>query len=240
MNTHAPQVFAPYVTQTLGVDVSPNMVESYNTRARTAGLPATAMHAVVGDLLDAENPSPQGAEWDGFDLVTVGFAFHHFEDVVHAAMCMKERLRPGGVLVISDFLEGGDLKADAEGKPIEGTEGTWANHHHGHGHGHGHGAKDHSGQGTEAGHIGHHHHDDVKTEEEQGFDRGKMSASIRAGGASFTTEGVKKFFSKAGLVDVDVVKMEELVYMEFGGEKLWRTVLFARGRRPAEGNKSEL
>jgi predicted O-methyltransferase YrrM len=42
--------------------------------------------------------------------------------VVYSAKQLLGRLRPGGVLVINDFLEGGDLKADNEGRAIEGSE----------------------------------------------------------------------------------------------------------------------
>lgn len=220
------QVFGPYVTETRGIDVSPNMVATYNARAQAAGLSVTKISAVVGDLFDKENPSPTGTGWDGFDLATAGFAFHHFEDVVHAAKCLKERLRPGGVLVISDFLEGGDLKADENGEPMEGTEGTWAmHHHHHHHHSHKHGEEHSHGDHEAAG------------KEEEGWDQQKMAASIVV--FSFTVEGVKKFFAEAGLVDVDVVTMKQRVYMEFGGQKMWRTILFAKGKRPLEA-KSEL
>lgn len=240
------QILAPYVTETRAIDVSPNMVTTYNARAHAAGFSIDVMNAVVGDLLDAENPSPTGAEWDGFDVATAGFAFHHFNDVVLAARRLKERLRPGGVVVISDFLEGGDLKADEEGNPVEGSEGTWAvHHHHGdghrHGYGHEHGHEHEHGHGHVHGHEeGQHRHHNVMDAGNHGeFPHNKMKASIRVEGASFTVDGVKRFFTEAGLIDVDVVTMQERVYMEFAGQKLWRTVLFARGRRPAEA-KSEL
>lgn len=209
------------------------MVAAYNARARAAGLSESTINAVVGDLFDRRNPNPAGPEWDGFDLATASFAFHHFEDVVHAAKCLKERLRPGGVLMINDFLEGGDVKADEQGEPIEGTEGSWHHHHSHHGHGHGHG-HDHAHGNKE---LGHHHHEPTKVEDEPDWDQEKMATSIVV--PSFTVEGVKKFFTEAGLVDVDVVTMDKRVYMEFGGQKLWRTILFARGRRPQEA-KSEL
>ncbi|KAL7773673.1 hypothetical protein CFE70_003639 [Pyrenophora teres f. teres 0-1] len=51
-------------------------------------------------------------QYFNFDIATVGFGFHHFEDVVYAAGQLKQRLRPGGVLVINDFLEGGDVLVD--------------------------------------------------------------------------------------------------------------------------------
>lgn len=241
------RVFGPYVAVTRGIDVSPGMVKTYNTRATSSSLPSSTTHAIEGDLLDKTDPNPtplSTPEWHDFDLVTTGFAFHHFEDVVYAAQRLKERLRPGGVLLISDFLEGGDLKADENRNPIEGSEGSWSghihhhHHHHGHGHGHGH-------------HHNHQHQEkDGKQEKEvkpQDKDddgptvnvRAEMNASVVT--PHFTLEHVRKFFEEAGFVDVDVTTMKERVYMEFAGLKMWRTVLFARGRRPLnEGEKSEL
>ncbi|KAI4933728.1 uncharacterized protein J4E92_003396 [Alternaria infectoria] len=137
------RVFGPYVTSTQGIDISPNMVSTYNTRARDAGISEDVVNAVVGDLFDKSDPNPEALSgerfWD-FDIAT------------------------------------------------------------------------------------------------------KMNASIVV--PHFTIDGVKQFFTEAGFVDVDVITMKEKNYMEFGGKKLWRTILFARGRRPMEAQdgsgKSEL
>ncbi|KAI8934886.1 hypothetical protein NX059_008558 [Plenodomus lindquistii] len=245
------RVFGPYVTQTLAIDVSPNMVSTYNSRALSAGFDPSTVHATTGDLFDKGNPTPaefSAPEWSNFDIATVGFGFHHFEDVVFAASQLKQRLRPGGVLVINDFLEGGDRLADGEGKMIEGSTGNHAVHKHGHGHGHahdhGHGEK-HAHSHEEQEHHHHHHHGHAhggeKKQDTSGMSeelRKKMNDSIVV--PHFTLEGVKELFVKAGLVDVDVKTMDERVYMEFGGKKLWRTILFARGRRPFTEEKSEL
>ncbi|KAF2737523.1 S-adenosyl-L-methionine-dependent methyltransferase [Polyplosphaeria fusca] len=226
------RIFKPYVSVTRGMDISPNMVASYNARARAANLPPSAINAIVGDIFSKDAPpAPEIStpEYHNFDLAAVGFGFHHFEDVVHAARCLKERLRPGGVLLITDFLQGGDLKAAEDGSMIEGSEGDWApgHQHHGHGHGHGH---------------GHHKHEEEKTETSDDpatVHREKMNASIMI--PSFTIENVKRFFEGAGFVDVDVILMPERAYMAFGGNKIWRTVLLAKGRRPFEKEeKSEL
>jgi SAM-dependent methyltransferase len=254
------RTFGPYVTKTLGVDISPNMVATYKSRASTAGLSKETVDAVVGDLFDKSNPKPEdlnGKEWWDFDLATVGFGFHHFEDVVYAAKQLKERLRPGGALVINDFLEGGDLLADEDGNPVEGSEGNHAVHKHGHGHGHhGHGHHGHGhGHGhnhehpDKKGHNGHSHdhahkHDhkhDGKSGDFTNPDpelRKKMNESIVV--PHFTIDGVKDFFTAAGFIDVDVVALKERSYMEFGGKKLWRTILIAKGRRPEKEGKSEL
>jgi SAM-dependent methyltransferase len=243
------------------------MVSTFNTRVQDAGLSSQTVHAMHGDLFDKADPSPEefaGPEWQNFDIATVGFGFHHFEDVVHSARQLKERLRPGGVLIINDFLEGGDVQADEQGKAIEGSEGNHAVHSHGHGHGHGHrhghghghGHGDDGSHGHAHGHghghdhsshehNHHHHHDSAKEEKKHDVAdtspefKSKMSASVVV--PHFTIDGVKKFFTEAGFVDVDVITMEEKSYMEFAGKKLWRTILFARGRRPfEESEKSEL
>lgn len=253
------RVFGPYVTKTRGIDVSPNMVSSFNSRARDVGLSEDVVQAVVGDFFNKADPSPAeltGPEWQGFDIATVGFGFHHFEDVVFAASQLKERLRPGGVLVINDFLEGGDLLADENGEPVLGSEGNHAVHTHGHGHGHDHGHKHGEKHDDESAHSHGHHHDHKHRHHhghsgnDQKHDVGdttpvfkkKMNDSIVV--PHFTLDGVRQFFTEAGFVDVDVITMKEKSYMEFAGNKIWRTILFARGRRPvgdeAGKEKSEL
>jgi SAM-dependent methyltransferase len=215
------------------------MVRTYNARMSAASL-SPAFSASHGDLFDKSDPSPSafaGPEFHGFDIATVGFGFHHFEDVVHAATQLKLRLRPGGVLVINDFLEGGDVLADEQGEQIEGSEGNHAVHTHGHGHNHAH------GHGEKHEHAHHHHHHGEKEAKHDVNDetpefKKKMNDSIVV--PHFTIDGVKEFFQAAGFVDVDVVTLGERSYMEFAGNKVWRTVLFARGRRPVEEGKSEL
>ncbi|OQO02278.1 hypothetical protein B0A48_11832 [Cryoendolithus antarcticus] len=94
---------SPYVTQTVALDVSPNMVEAYNAAATACGANAKA---TVGDLV-AENVAPdfEGEEWKDFDVAVIGLGFHHFADPALAVKRLTERLKPGtGVLVIVDFL----------------------------------------------------------------------------------------------------------------------------------------
>jgi SAM-dependent methyltransferase len=228
------------------------MVTTYNNRMNEAGL-SPNFRAVHGDLFDKSNPNPaefSEQEWQDFDIATVGFGFHHFEDVVHSARQLKERLRPGGVLVINDFLEGGDMQADEEGNPIPGSEGNHAVHTHRHAHDQAHGDDGTHGHGDGHGHHHHHHHhhhshDEGKEKKHDTTDstpefKKKMNDSIVV--PHFTIDGVKEFFTEAGFVDVDVITLEERSYMEFAGRKVWRRILFARGRRPVEEvqGKSEL
>ena len=69
------------------------------------GLTSDEMRAVQGNLLSA-TPSPSLADPDlsGFDIAVVGLGFHHFDDPSLAARRLAERLKPGGVLLILDFL----------------------------------------------------------------------------------------------------------------------------------------
>lgn len=71
------------------------------------------MHAYVGDLTAADEPAPPalaGPQFFGFDVAAVGLGFHHFDDPELAARRLAARLRPGGVLLILDFLPHGAME----------------------------------------------------------------------------------------------------------------------------------
>ncbi|KAH6668221.1 S-adenosyl-L-methionine-dependent methyltransferase [Halenospora varia] len=101
------RALAPYVTQCVGVDLSEGMVAEYNKSVSNQGIPPSEMFATVGNLLDADDSSPaslSGPEFFNFDIACVGLGFHHFDNPTLAARRLAERLKPGGVLLIVDFL----------------------------------------------------------------------------------------------------------------------------------------
>ncbi|PKS12093.1 hypothetical protein jhhlp_001389 [Lomentospora prolificans] len=101
------RALAPYTTQCVGIDISENMVASYNARAENQGLSKDEMYAYQGNLLDKEHPNPaplSDANFFNFDVAGVGLGAHHFEDPDFAARQIAARLRPGGVFFIIDFL----------------------------------------------------------------------------------------------------------------------------------------
>lgn len=93
-----------------GVDLSPNMIKKYNEAAAQVGFSPSRMSAVEGNVISGE-PSKEldVPEYHDFDVISVGLGYHHFADVGLATKRLAERLKPGGVLVVIDFLE---YKAD--------------------------------------------------------------------------------------------------------------------------------
>lgn len=120
--------FLGRATEFVGVDVSENMVKVYNEKFAELGseqqncgngtLTRTAK-AFVGNLLDIKGPSESvsSAKFFDFDLAVVGYGFHHFQDVYLATSRIASRLKPGGVLMIVDFV----THAKAEGDPVKNT-----------------------------------------------------------------------------------------------------------------------
>jgi SAM-dependent methyltransferase len=100
---------AAHATEYIGIDISDGMVNAYNTRFQPSpegeDKQDFVAHAVVGNLL--ETPVPPHLcddEYFNFDLAVVGMGFHHLSDVQLATTRLVERLKPGGVLMIIDFV----------------------------------------------------------------------------------------------------------------------------------------
>lgn len=130
-------VLQGYATEVVGVDVSENMVKAYNERFAVAEQQqqrdgngvvvgnARVAEAFVGDLLESTGPSESisSPRFFGFDLAVVGLGFHHFENLDLATSRLVSRLKPGGVLLIVDFVTHAALKHGDPGKHIVAHQG---------------------------------------------------------------------------------------------------------------------
>jgi SAM-dependent methyltransferase len=93
------------------------------------------MVAFQGNLCVPGDEDPEAfrdAKFSGFDLAVVGLGFHHFDDPDLAAKRLAARLKPGGVLMIIDFLPHAPHGSGAEG----GGHDHHHHHHHHQGDGH--------------------------------------------------------------------------------------------------------
>ncbi|KAK5065159.1 hypothetical protein LTR84_000995 [Exophiala bonariae] len=130
--THA---LAGRATEYIGLDLSENMVKAYNLRFNPDSDQCAAnpledqgeeeklnAHAEVGNLLDPAGTPPafDDPKYKDFDLVVVGLGFHHFRDLDLTMSRLLERLRPGGVFLIVDFVSHDAMKAD-DGNPAAPT-----------------------------------------------------------------------------------------------------------------------
>ncbi|ROV94867.1 hypothetical protein VSDG_07088 [Cytospora chrysosperma] len=199
------RALAPYITQSIGIDLSEKMVAAYNTRARNQGLAEDEMVAFHGNLCVPGDEDPaafRDAKFFDFDLAVVGLGFHHFDDPALAARRLVARLRPGGVLMIIDFLP------------------------HGPAHGSGHGHDRHAGHDEH----GHHHEGHGHMGEEAGGDAAADKAMKTVTHHGFSEEQIKEIFLSAGAgQDFALDDMGQVV---FGPRHGKRTLFMARGTKP--------
>ncbi|KUI72695.1 hypothetical protein VM1G_08107 [Cytospora mali] len=211
------QALAPYITQSIGIDLSEKMVAAYNVRAQNQGLTEDEMAAFHGNLCVPGDESPgafRDPKFFDFDLAVVGLGFHHFDDPELAAKRLVARLRPGGVLMIIDFLPHGPHGSD--------SSESHGHEHHNHHHHHHHHPHDHS-------HHGHHHHEEHGQIEVEGGDAsiGKALKTVTHHG--FSEEHIKEIFVDAGAgKDFAIDNMGQVV---FGPRHGKRTLFMARGTK---------
>lgn len=101
------------------------MMDTYKTNFDSFGIAPEKVESAVGSLL-SEPSSLAGEEYQGFDLVTVGAALHHFPSAADAVRLLAGRLEPGGVLCTQDLHTSYDKHRAAEsnggGKRPYGSE----------------------------------------------------------------------------------------------------------------------
>lgn len=72
-------------------------------------------------------------EWFGFDSLITSFALHHFDDPIHSLELLKACVKPGGTVVIVDWMKGEEDNKDgataAQGVPEHTSTDTGTNTH---------------------------------------------------------------------------------------------------------------
>ena len=91
------------------------MVDKFNIEAREAGMTEARMRAVRGDLLAPIEGQLESQEFYDFDLAVMSMALHHVEDPKIMIAKLVERLRPGGTVVIIDWIPSGRPSSDSHG-----------------------------------------------------------------------------------------------------------------------------
>ena len=91
------------------------MVVKFNSEAREAGLTEAQIHAVRGDLLAPIEGQLESQEFYNFDLAVMSMALHHVEDPKTTIAKLVERLRPGGTVVIIDWIPLDRASSDSHG-----------------------------------------------------------------------------------------------------------------------------
>lgn len=173
------------------------------------GLSEDEMVAFHGNLCVPEDEDPEAfrdGKFSGFDLAVVGLGFHHFDEPDLAAKRLAARLKPGGVLLIIDFLPHAPHGSEASGD------------HDGHDHDHHH----------------HHHHDDAQThshghegaEIHIAADEKALKTVTHHG---FSEERIKEIFVGAG-AGKDFA-LDDMGQVKFGEKHGKRTLFMARGTK---------
>lgn len=77
------------------------------------------MSAIRGDLHEPhKTPILDNPEWFGFDSLVISFVLHHVNDPIGTLELLKARVRPGGTVVVVDWIKEEDKQeATARGVP---------------------------------------------------------------------------------------------------------------------------
>ncbi|KAF8216568.1 S-adenosyl-L-methionine-dependent methyltransferase [Mycena galopus ATCC 62051] len=92
---------APYCKSIVGVDIDPVMVAHFAEKIHNQGIPPEEMRVVCADLQGVES------ELDGqkFDVIVCSAAYHHFTSINRITRTLRFFLKPGGCLLVVDFMQ---------------------------------------------------------------------------------------------------------------------------------------
>lgn len=195
------------------------MVQMYNKRVQEKGISPAQMSAAQGNIVAADTSNQSNIldqEFFDFDMVGMANALHHMQDPALAIERLVQRLKPGGTLLIIDFINDPDGNAPADGPA------NWFPHdHHANPGGHGHHEHDHGGSKGHGDHgYGHGH--------EHGHGSGQKFGIAQFG---FLREQLEKLLVDAGCLEVDTFLMEEPIKFPPALGELERTACFAKGKK---------
>ncbi|KAJ3756676.1 S-adenosyl-L-methionine-dependent methyltransferase [Lentinula raphanica] len=102
------RVLAPYAKTIIGIDISQEMVDRYNTRVTNQGIEPEEMRAICvpENLLD--NPEESRSRLKNllggieFDVAICCMSYHHFASITSATRTLSSLLKPGGYLYVAD------------------------------------------------------------------------------------------------------------------------------------------
>jgi SAM-dependent methyltransferase len=105
------RAMAPRVGSVLGLDLTPEMAEKARSEAAAAGVRNVSFE--IGDATALDLPD------DAFDGAITRFSLHHIPAPVRVLEEMRRVVRPGGWVVVSDFVTDDDGAAAAWQEGIE-------------------------------------------------------------------------------------------------------------------------
>ena len=90
-------------------------MDKFNSEAHEAGMTEAHIRAVRGDLLAPTEGRLEGEEFYNFDLAVMSMALHHVKDPNIMIAKLVERLRPGGIVVVIDWIPSGRASSESHG-----------------------------------------------------------------------------------------------------------------------------
>ncbi|KAI5795700.1 S-adenosyl-L-methionine-dependent methyltransferase [Geopyxis carbonaria] len=117
------RTLAPYFNQLVGMDLSAAMLTEYTAAAESADIPNAAARftTVHGDLMAAPAADAIPSLTGLFDMAVICMALHHISDAPRSLARLAAQLRPGGVLLVIDWVTEEEDRLDQMDGPAAHT-----------------------------------------------------------------------------------------------------------------------